>query len=77
MPKRKQVRGCLVRPWRYPVGWKWKRFLNFGPQESIVISYFFTIDVLLTEIVSSSHSKEARSRLRTETPEDNNLRKTR
>lgn len=28
-------------------------FLDFGPQESIVIRYFFTIDVLLTEIVSS------------------------
>lgn len=44
-------------------------FLNFGPQESIVISYFFTIDVLLTEIVSSSFKGEARSELRTETPE--------
>ena len=49
--------------------WAGNGFLDIGPQESIVIRYFFTIDVLLTEIVSLSFKGVERSELRTETPE--------
>ena len=49
--------------------WAGNGFLDIGPQESIVIRYFFTIDVLLTEIVNLSFKGVERSELRTETPE--------
>lgn len=49
--------------------WAGNGFLDIGPQESTVIRYFFTIDVMLTEVVSLSFKGVERSELRTETPE--------